>query len=359
MFVLLMAAIVATISAVPARSRRDLPVCMFKAKDDKTIDFNVLATKGDAPTGDYTVASVEYPRFEYIFNVCDKLNFADDKCPAGSAVCDRQVNTGSGESVWASTKNITLTYQPYHNRTGDVPTMEFDSEETCYHDQSKKTVVKIFFLCSEQATKPVLSLDFENLFKCEVDINFETAVACGGSTAKKYKCENNQCTPTEDGGIDYETCSKVCSNPPTTPAPTPPPVGSHYSCNPLVDPGICSENPAGEYSSKESCDAQCKYTPPSNYTCKDNTCIAASEGVPKASCESVCGGGQTKKYKCEDDTCKEDPSGTYPTQTACEDECNAKYKCDGTCVKSPDGGPLSVCKQVCGTGREEPIFGIF
>lgn len=303
--------------------------CKIKTIAGGEIDFNGLASKGTAENGDYFVYSQQFDRYEYIFNVCDKLNFKDDICVDGSAACDRSISSDEAVAVWGSASNLTVTEQFYNSDgTGDkVWTMEMDSKEACYYRPQKVSVFKVFFLCNADATEPLLSIKYEDYLECEVDINLETALACGAGPTK-YSCVDGVgCKASADGTQTFAECNAKCASP-KPPGPPPP----RYSCDPTVEPGVCAEAPEGAYPTMESCNDGCKY--------------------------------QAPKYACLADRCQKDPAGVFETEGQCMEACkpgpppppvNKKYRCDNDdkCVEVADSGAdLKTCQAVCEAARD-------
>jgi hypothetical protein len=293
--------------------------CKIKTASGDEIDFNGLASKGTAENGDYFVYSQQFDRYEYLFNICDKLNYKDAVCVDGSAACDRSISSEEAVAVWGSAANLTVTEQSYNSDgTGaKVWTMEMDSKEACYYRPQKVTVFKVFFLCNADATEPILSIKYEDYLECEVDINLETALACG-SGPTKYSCVDGKCTASNDGTQTFADCSAKCATP-NPPAPPPP----GFVCDPTVEPGVCSESPGGTFPTSELCATACKYEPP--------------------------------KYACLDARCQKDPAGKFDTEGQCMEACKPgppvekKYRCDNDdkCVEAETGADQQTCKAVC------------
>ena len=130
-----------------------------------------------------------------------------------------------------------------------------------------------------------------------------------------YPCATNSCG-----------CNNNCNC--STVEPVCPPIPLTYNCFCTQSACECIEigNGSGEYSSLALCQAACVPTPPvTSYNCTNGSCVLVSG-----------------------------PSGTYPTLTACQANCQpiTSYNCtDGTCVLvSGSGGQyptLLACQAAC------------
>eukprot|EP00041_Stephanoeca_diplocostata_P032529 m.1043234 g.1043234 ORF g.1043234 m.1043234 type:complete len:535 (+) comp24167_c0_seq5:291-1895(+) len=369
----------------------DLEKCIIQTHGSRTIDLNVLASGGLSETNDYEVSSIKFPKFEYVFNVCDKLRFSDPICVPGSTMCDRVIDSETSVGIYGSLESMIVELQHYHrNGTGElVPTIEFDSVEPCTYRPSKVTVAKIYFLCDPTAYTPLLSIKYEDYLECEIEINFASVAACIGFPLK-YACgDGYACRPSADGTQTREECMSKCidPNPPAPPTMPPPPPPVRYACNSYVSPGECYESTSGIYESAESCDTHCTYRPP-KFDCKDDGCTMDPFGafkseeechqscVPKPS-KYICSAGQCVKntqgnfpnateclanckvpeimYACIDDKCEEDPNGVFKSVAACEEDCGGvvtTYACvDDMCVLRGSGEYKDKpdCEAACGT----------
>jgi len=324
------------------------------------VDLNVLASRGNTPTGDYTIRSQQFDRSEYVFNVCDKLNYVDEVCVVGATMCDRSVSTEKAVSIWGNLSTIKVDYQPFRGSADQVLTMEFDSRTPCYYKPKQVTVAKIYFVCNAAATEPKLSINYEDYLECAVEINFQTAAACGDSAPTKYTCSSGYaCVESTNGTLDFDGCEQKCIDP--NPKTTTPAAGTKYHCvNDKCEPVTGGE--AGV--DKEVCESVCENTAV-KYHCVDDKCVETTgteAGVDKEVCQSVCETQSTTtpkviKYHCVDDKCVE-TTGTEAgvDKEVCESVCEiqstttpkvVKYHCvDDKCVETV-GGEAGVDKEVC------------
>jgi len=262
------------------------------------INLAELAGAGSAELHDYVAVSEKFPKYEYVFNVCDKLAYADDVCVEGSTVCDRSTSKLTTVTVYGQAEDQTLSYEPYKgNESQKELTLAYTAGE-CYYRPTKATSAKIFFFCDPLAFEPQISLNYEDYLECAVEINFATVVACG-TDKLKYACgETGSCQASADGTQTFAECKERCHAPPPpppspepTPAPSPAPPDVRYGCNPGVEPGLCYEATGGEFDDKESCDTSCKFIP-HMYSCvAGEGCVIGAEGKfrSEAECLVSCG----------------------------------------------------------------------
>ena len=139
--------------------------------------------------------SEKFPKYEYVFNVCDKLAYADDVCVEGSTVCDRSTSKLTTVTVYGQAEDQTLSYEPYKgNESQKELTLAYTAGE-CYYRPTKATSAKIFFFCDPLAFEPQISLNYEDYLECAVEINFATVVACGTDKLKYAAWPLPPCPP--------------------------------------------------------------------------------------------------------------------------------------------------------------------
>ena len=278
-------------------------------------------------------------RYEYVFNICDKLTYTDDVCVAGSTVCDRSSTKLTTVSVYGTDDEQALRYVAYRqNETQQVLALTYSAGE-CYYRPGKATTARIFFFCDVAAFEPVISLNYEDYLECAVEINFATVAACGTSNLKFACSEGGACQPSATGTMTHAECKAGCKGPapappsPTPPSPAPSPPVARYGCNPGIEPGLCYEAAGGEFDTKESCDANCHFIP-HLYKCVAGTgCVQDAAGTYKseAECLVTCGNSPSpppplaEKYKCENDKCVLEANGVD------------KALCESACVANPVG----------------------
>ena len=281
--------------------------CVVRSPAGKRMDLNPLS-EGD----DYVVASVQFPAYEYLFNVCARLRYVDGVCVEGSTVCDHSATRGTSVAVYGTNASTTVDYQPYDDGSS-VLTLEYHAAQ-CYYRPQKETLARVYFLCNPEAiSAPVLSLKYENYLECEVDFNFETALACGGGGG--------------GGG------------------------GARWSCDAGVAPGVCKEGEQGEFANATACAQGCK----ARWRCDAERKVCAADAAgpfeDRGACQSACEG--TAGWSCVDGRCREAPAGgEFPSESACALACGGgggkTWKCKGdTCVEEERGVSKELCEEVC------------
>ena len=187
-----------------------------------------------------------------------------------------------------------------------------------------------------------------------------TIVSCGD-----YDDWEGQMQNTYHGNISYDGYAiwkPSCSN---TPSPPPPPPTTGYACN----SGTCEIQPGGPYTTISACQAACggggggggcptscgtEYVCAKWWPTNPCSCIRQDATPPY-----LCGDTPSKNYSCENN-CKEDPKGSYSSQSECAAACK-KYACNNNfCQQDPKGGFNSVddCRNSgCGKGPVPQLWG--
>jgi hypothetical protein len=200
------AALIALSTATQASNSTS--ACLLEVVGHPTIDLSPLTLVDQ----DYSVASHEVDGYEYVVNVCNNLNYADDTCIEGSSVCQRHKKTAQSTDVFGYTGSIKMSWSDPDTVYSYNSTISMEMSGTACSATSNTTEASttIVFVCSN---KEFLMLESENTKTCAVQFLFFTAQACG---APRYTCSDGvKCIVTEDNSGEfgtYDSCATSCNS---------------------------------------------------------------------------------------------------------------------------------------------------
>eukprot|EP00040_Diaphanoeca_grandis_P017537 m.91622 g.91622 ORF g.91622 m.91622 type:complete len:216 (-) comp26488_c1_seq1:184-831(-) len=175
----------------------------------EAVDLNGLYKSGS----DYSVTSNTNPQYRYTFNICGQTYFRDTTCSEGSTVCE--LKDGSAVDVYGFIDTIGLQWQ------SDALVLSMTGEAECPFNSLRPYRSSIYFYCSTETT---VALRSESYYQCNLEFEFHTPVACGG-TAVHYSCVNDECVPDVNGPFaSRDDCTATCIGPPPPPSPPPLPL---------------------------------------------------------------------------------------------------------------------------------------
>jgi len=314
------------------------------ANGHPAVDLNKASFAADAH-----IASEAYEKNEFISQICKPLDFTDEVCVTGTAICDYDTDTKKGIGVYGFADSVKTSWE-------DDKLVMTMTGGTCVNTNEKNTA-KITFSC---ATKEVpLKLIAESQFGCYVEFALATNAVCGGTPnppppppgppGQHFKCmvEDDDNEPTcvqDDTGVypNKTSCDSHCTR--------------SYICR----EGECTAVLDGTGGSLDYCMMECDEPTEDLYKCAASECVIAEDGVSKELCDAVCGAEQEKKYKCQGNKCKESSDGTGVSKDVCKSICDdvstttvppTTYICeDSKCNVSPTAGKgitLAECQVVC------------
>jgi len=313
------------------------------------VDLNALH-KSDS---DYSLTSDSNPDYKYNFNLCGQTIFRDSKCTEGATVCE--IKNDAALDVYGFVDTISL---KWHN---EALVMNMTGELQCPYNDIHPYSSAVFFYCS---TETIVSIRSESIYTCNLEFEYHTPVACGG-TVVHYTCRDNQCVPDPNGRFgSRDECSSACSGPSPNPPPPPPgPPDQTYICRSNF---TCEAHHGGTFSNFTNCSTYCQPFQ-KHYSCFNNQCVQDSRGrLTFADCTAGCA-KITDKWSCGPDyTCAEDAMGRFgdydDCMLGCHNPADKLYHCNddtGECEESDEGiENKGLCDSVCTKMESNPlIFG--
>eukprot|EP00729_Bicosta_minor_P013052 gene13052-27901_t len=314
----MLAAVVAAVAmASPMYSK-----CLIPADDaHQEVDLNVLMGTSDKiivnppvyfsvhNTKHFTFQSKSSSTYSYHLNVCGETNLQNGGCSAGNSLCE--VKDGvDGLDSYGFIDTITTAWE------GDT-------------------------------------LVIEDYYKCNVEIEYNTPIACGHAE-KKYNCVANQCVADADGKFPSAAdCLTGCGAPPP-----PPPSPTGFVCDDVKH--MCVESAGGNYPSLDDCAKKCDAPAGNGYSCNGTTfqCVAKEGGqyVDQADCQKNCA-PWVRHYQCYNGKCVRNSIGKFPSPDACQSVCGqvpaSTWSCgpDNTCTEDEKGSyhTEAQCQDGCGS----------
>jgi len=218
--------------------------CRIEQLGHPTINLNPLGMNDQ----DYAIGSHLNQGFDYVINVCKSLNYNDDACHEGSAVCQRHRSADAASEVYGYTGSTTLSWSDEVEGTygeGSKVVMRMTGA-SCWTNNSSIAETTIEFVCSK---KEFLTVSKEDYNGCSLSLTFYTQLACGSPRFSCYngtKCVAGSSSDFSDKFGTYEGCRAECGAQPL------------YACITDQEYGFqCVEAAAGNYTSYAQCSNNC------------------------------------------------------------------------------------------------------